>query len=255
MKMWMKPLALGAVLALATTACESGTEPDGVDDDALQTAAALVAADGMFQDLNLMQSPGTWGGQAPGGPGFVPIEVEGGTSFSRTVTFTPCDGGPEDRYDPLLTSSMHIVASHTRSVQHTFWTADVQRQRDMIVSGMCDREEFRFWDGTSSGIVDKSKHHRDGSTRDFDMTTSAIFTAVKRGVPRENFSYPLGGTIERTVNATLKKNDEIVREKHITFIIEFNGTNLVTMTDKATKETWEVDLSLRGVRGHLKKRP
>jgi len=254
MKMWMKPLALGAVLALATTACESGTEPDGVDDDALQAAAALVAADGMFQDLSLMQSPGTWGGQAPGGPGGAPIEVEGSTSFSRTVTFTPCNDGPLDRYHPENTEAMHIVASHTRSVQHTFWTADVQRQRDMTVSGMCDIEEFRFWDGLSSGVVDKSRHRQDGSTRDFDMTTSAIFTAVKRGIPREDFAYPLGGTIERTVDATLMKDGELVREKHITFRIEFNGTNLVTMTDVVTKETWEVDLSLRGVRGHLKKR-
>ena len=120
---------------------------------------------------------------------------------------------------------------------------------------MCGEEDSRFWDGTSSGVVDKSRHRQDGATRDFDMTTSAIFTAVERGVPREDFLYPLGGTIERTVDAILQKDGEVVREKHITFIIEFNGTNLVTMTDKATEVTWEVDLSLRGVRGHLKKRP
>jgi len=255
MKMSMKPLALGAVLALATTACESGTEPDGVDDDALQAAAALVAADGMFQDLNLMQSPGTWGGQAPGGPGAVPIEVEGGTSFSKTVTFSPCPGSEVDYYHPLETSSMHIVASHTRSVQHTFWTADVQRQRDMTVSGMCGEETSRFWTGTSSGIVDKSRHRQDGSTRDYDMTTSAIFTAVERGIPRSEFPHPLSGSILRTVHATLAKDGEVVREKNMTFEIVFNGTNLVTLTDVDTKEAWEVDLSLRGVKGRLNKRP
>ena len=110
MKTWMKPLALGAVLALATAACESGTDPDGIDDDALEAAAALVAADGMFQDLNLMQSPGTWGGQAPGGPGGAPIEVEGGTSFSKTVTFFPCSGSDGG----LLPSHRDLLHAHRR---------------------------------------------------------------------------------------------------------------------------------------------
>jgi len=148
---------------------------------------------------------------------------------------------------------MHIVASHTRSVQHTFWTADVQRGRNMTVSGMCGVETSRFWNGTSSGIVDKSKHRQDGSTREFDMTTSAIFTAVERGVPRSENPYPLSGSILRTVDATLKKDGDVVREKHITFEIVFNRTNLVTLRDVDTGDTWAVDLALRGVKGRLRR--
>jgi hypothetical protein len=254
MKTWMKAFALGAVVALATAACESGTDPDAFDDAALQADLALVAADGMFQDLSLMQSPDVWGAQAPGGPGGAAIEVEGSTSFSRTVTFTPCNDGPTDRYHPENTEAMHILASHTRSVQHTFWTADVQRQRDMTVSGMCNVETSRFWDGTSSGVVDKSRF-KDDTTRDYDATTSAIFTAVERAVPRSENPYPISGSIERTVDATLKKDGEVVREKHITFIIVFNGTNLVTLTDTETLDTWTIDLALRGVKGRLNRKP
>ena len=36
--------------------------------------------------------------------------------------------------------------------------------------------------------------------------------------------------------------------------IVFNGTNLVTLTDVDTQESWQVDLSLRGVKGRLQKR-
>jgi hypothetical protein len=255
MKTWMKPFALGAALALATAACESGTDPGLFDDEAVRADAAMVAADGMFQDLSLMQSPEVWGGLAAGGPETADIEVEGSTSFSRTVTFFDCDGEWMDHYDPLETGSMDIVASHTRSVQHTFWTADVQRQRNMTVSGLCQVEASRFWSGTSSGVVDKSRYRQDGATRDYYMTTSATFTEVKRGVPRSQFPYPLSGSILRTVHATLKKDGEVVREKHMTFIIVFNGTNLVTLTDKDTGDSWDVDLSLRGVKGRLNKRP
>jgi hypothetical protein len=87
------------------------------------------------------------------------------------------------------------------------------------------------------------------------MTTSATFTEVKRGVPRSQFPYPLSGSIERTVDATLTKNGEVVREKHMTFKIVFNGTNLVNLTDVDTDDTWVVDLSLRGVKGRLNRGP
>jgi hypothetical protein len=204
-----------------------------------------------------MQSPSVWGGVAPAGPEAAApagIQVEGTTSFSRTVTFTPCDDGPTDRYDPLKTASMHIVASHTRSVTHTFWTADVQRQRDMVVSNMCGQETSRFWDGGSSGVVDKSRF-RDDTLREYDATTSATFTAVERGVTREENPHPLSGKIVRTVNAVLKKDGEIVKEKNFTFEIVFNGTNLVMLRDLDTGEEWEVDLTLRGVKGRMNRRP
>ena len=254
MRTWMRPLALGAVAALATGACDTGTDPDVFDDSALVADAALIAADGMFQDLALMQTPAVWGGVGLAGPEATGIEVEGSTSFSKTVTYTPCNGGPVDRYHPELTASMHIVASHTRSVTHTFWTADVQRERDMVVSNLCGVESSRFWDGTSSGVVDKSRF-RDESTREYDATTSAIFTAVERGVPRSEDPYPLSGKIRRTVHAVLKKDGDVVREKNVTFEIVFNGTNVVMLKDVDTGEEWQVDLALRGVKGRLNRKP
>jgi hypothetical protein len=255
MKTWMKPLALGAVVALATGACESGTDPEIFDDSALVADAALIAADGMFQDLALMQNAAVWGGFGAGAPEAVGVEVEGTTSFTRTVTFTPCNGGPEDRYDPLLTASMNIVTSHTRSVTHTFWTADVQRNRNMTVSGLCGEEATRIWNGTASGVVDKSRF-RDETTRNYDATTSATFTNVTRQLPRSQNPYPVAGSIERTVNAVLTDEDgNILRQKNVTFTISFDGTNLATLQDVATGETWQVDLSLRGVKGRLNKKP
>jgi hypothetical protein len=124
----------------------------------------------------------------------------------------------------------------------------------MTVSGMCGEEASRFWEGTSSGIVDKSRF-KDDTTREYDATTSATFTAVERGVPRSQYPHPLSGSILRTVHVVVKKDGEIVREKNITFTIVFNGTNIVTLTDVDSGETWEVDLSLKGVKGRMNKRP
>jgi hypothetical protein len=244
MRMWMRPFTFAAVLALGVAACEGGTtDPKAFDDTALRADAALVAADGMFQDLALMQGPTTWAGM-----GFAPeavgIEIQGSRSFSKTVDFFDAAGNEQSGYDPETTASMHIVAHLTREVAHTFWSADIERHRDMTLTGLEGQETERSWNGTSNGEVERSRHLEDGAVRSYDMTTSAVITEVVRGVPRAENPYPKSGSITRTIHAVITI-DGAVEVRDFVATITFNGTQFVKMIIDGVE--YDVDLAERNV--------
>ncbi len=251
MKTWMMPFALTAVLALGAGACEDGTtDTDDFDDEGLRVDAALVAADGMFQDIAHMQGPAVWGGIGFG-PQAVGIEIQGSTSFSRTVTFVP---GPD--YHPTETREMHIVSDLTRQVGHTFWSADITRHREMTVSGLEGEETERTWNGTATGDVFKSRHPEGGAVRTYDMESTATITDVIRALPREENPWPISGTITRVIKAVRTEDGVTVKEKDVTTTITFNGTKDVTLVveDGDTTEEFEIDLSERNVKKRFRRK-
>lgn len=245
MRMGMKPTTFLAILALGAVGCETGTtDTNAFDDDALTADAALVAADGMFQDLAHMQSPSNWAGVgAP--PSAVGIEIQGSRSFQKTVRFFNAKGEEQPRHDPETTARMHVISDLTREVTHTFWSAEIERHRDMDVTGLEGDETQRTWNGTSSGEVDKSRHPEGGAVRTYDMESSAVITDVVRGVPRVDNPYPLSGSITRTILAVITV-DGVEEVRDIVATITFDGDNTATMTVGA--ESWEIDLDDRGVR-------
>ena len=245
MKMWMRPFTFAAILALGVAACEDGTTDTTAFDDApLRADAALVAADGMFQDLALMQGPTTWAGM-----GFAPeavgIEIQGSRSFSKTVDFFDADGKKQSRYDPETTASMHVVAHLTREVTHTFWSADIERHRDMTLTGLEGQETERSWNGTSNGEVERSRHPEDGVVRSYDMTSSAVITEVVRGFPRADNPYPKSGSITRTIHAVITI-DGVEEVRDFVTTITFNGTQFVKMIIDGVE--YDVDLDDRNVK-------
>lgn len=248
MKMWMRHSPLLAILALGITACDDGmTDSPALDDEALRADVALVAADGMFQDLAHMSSPVTWAGigSAPGGMGTgMGMEFEGSKRFSRTVTFLDEKGEEQAAYDPEFTASMRIESELEREVTHSFWTAEIERERDMVLTGLLGAETERTWNGTGSGTVFKSRHPDDGALRTYDMESSAVITNVVRGVPASENPYPLRGTITRTIHAVITI-DGVQETRDIVAVITFDGDSTATMT--VDGETYEIDLTNRGV--------
>ena len=245
MKMWMRPFTFAAILALGVAACEDGTTDTTAFDDApLRADAALVAADGMFQDLALMQGPTTWVGM-----GFAPeavgIEIQGSRSFSKTVDFFDAAGKKQSGYDPETTASMHVVAHLTREVTHTFWSADIERHRDMTLTGLEGQETERSWNGTSNGEVERSRHPEDGVVRSYDMTSSAVITEVVRGFPRADNPYPKSGSITRTIHAVITI-DGVEEVRDFVTTITFNGTQFVKMIIDGVE--YDVDLDDRNVK-------
>ncbi|MFC1662182.1 hypothetical protein ACFL3S_12155 [Gemmatimonadota bacterium] len=243
MKTWIKTLAVGTVLALGLTACDDGT-PDLIDDAALRADAALVAADAMFQDLAAMQPPTTLG-LAGAGPELGPTEGGGSYNWTRNVTFY-VDDVPQDAYDALETDSIHVEWDFSREAEHTFWSADIERHRDMWITGLEGEETERTWNGIGNGEVFKSQHPDDGVERTYNMTTEAEHSDVVRKVPRAENPYPVSGTITRHIHAVVTENGEVVGERDVTTVITFDGTQLATVT--VGEDSWTIDLAQRGLR-------
>lgn len=250
MRMWMRLLTFTAVVALVAACEDSVTTPSTVDDAAVTADAALVAADGMFQDLAHMDGFQTWTGFGVG-PEAAGIEIQGSKSFSRTVTFFDKNGNEQPAHDPETTASMHIVSALEREVTHTFWSAAITRNRDMMVTGLYGPETERTWKGSSNGTVARSRHPDGGSVKTYDMTSSAVINDVVKGVPRSQFRYPLSGSITRTIHAVMVK-DGVEEVRDIVATITFDGDNTATMT--VDGESWEINLDDRGVKKRFQKR-
>lgn len=251
MRMRMRNLSLACMALIGMAACDDGvTNSVAFDQEGLIIDAALVAADGMFQDLALMSVP-TSGPGLTAGNDTNGIEVEGSTSFSRTRTFFKADGTEQQRYDPETTDRIHTVTSVDRNVTHTFWSATIHRDRDMDVVGLEGDEEERTWRGTGSGDVDRSRHPEDGSERTYDMQSTTVVDDVVRSVNREMFPHPLSGSITRTIHAVITI-DGVEKVKDIVTVITFDGDNLVEMS--VNGEIFEIDLNERGVKKRFQRK-
>jgi len=251
MRTTMRNLSLACAALIGLAACDDGvTNSIAFDEEGLIIDAALVAADGMFQDLALMSTPKTGAGLAAtydtNG-----TEVEGSTAFSRTRTFYDALGVEQDRYDPESTASVHTVTSVERNVSHTFWSAAIDRDRDMWVTGLEGEETQRTWNGTGTGDVQRSRHPEDGSERTYDMQSSSVVEDVVRGVPRNEFPYPLSGTITRTIHAVITI-DGVEEVRDVVVVITFDGDNTATMD--VNGEIFEVDLDERGVKKRFQRK-
>lgn len=277
MKMWMKTLALG--LVVGTVACEdTGTEPNVIDGALIKAEAALVAADGMFQDLDLVQDPGLqeigFGGMAGGpmlaggqggngGHGGMGGQCQGtgatgtfncgqlarnGFTFTREVTFKDAAGVVQpDGFDAATTNEMHLVMNGEGTRERSFWTVSMTRSRDMVMTELLSDEHHLT--GTGSSSVYRSGNPQDGSAMTFDMTVSAEWDDVVHVQPKADNPYPKSGFITRDIFVEVTKDGVPIGGRDVTTVVEFNGTQFVTML--VDGEEVEIDLADRGVNGRL----
>ena len=204
-------VGMGVMAVLALTACAAdGTGPTGLEDAAMTTAAALVAVDGVQQNLDLMSVPD---GPAP----------------NRTVTFLDASGNTQAKYDSVTTASIRTraVLDHEGTREH--FTATIHRESDMTVSGLAGRETQRTFNGSSTGKVTRSSTTDGGVTRSFVMTESETVTNVVRPVDHDAHSWPLSGSITRTLHVTIQ-GPQGDQTKDVTTVVTFNGTQNPTMT-------------------------
>lgn len=244
-------LALAGLLALGVAGCDDGvTGTVALDEEALVADVAMVAADGMFQDLAHMESSTLWAGTGFGPQG-VGIELEGSRSFTREITFYDAAGNEQETHDPLTTATIHVESELTRTATHTFWSAEIHRQRDMLITGLEGEETQRTWNGDGSSEVERSRHPEGGAEREYEMTGTAEIQDVVRGVPRSEYPYPLSGTITRNMHVEITV-DGSTEERDIVAVITFDGTRYATLT--VNGEAFEVDLEERGLKGRLQRK-
>ena len=270
MKKWIKTLTLGGMVALAAAACDDlGISPDTFDEAALRAEAALVAADGMFQDLSVAQDPGLQttgftgmgsgmslaGGQSgqcmatlTTGTFDCPNMVRDGFTFTREVTFLDAEGIPQaDGYDAATTDGIHMVMNSSGTMERSFWTATIERGRDMEIVGLLSTTHTM--NGTGSGTIYRSGNPQEGLEKTFDMSSSATWTNVVHFLPITEFPYPQSGNVARHIVVTVTENGVAIESRDFETLITFNGTQFVTML--VDGEVFEIDLAERGVQGRF----
>jgi hypothetical protein len=246
---------LAAAAAALFTACDFGASPGGID--RLNFDAAVVAADGASEDLQMMHGPGL------GLPGIVfppldgnrpdcptegrrfhcpPIEREGLT-FTRTITYFDANGESQEEYDEASTALIHYEISVQGDLSRQMWSATINRHRDLTVTELLDDDGLVKWNGTASGNVQRSRHMDGGAARSYSMVTSAEISDVVIPYPRTEEGWPVSGTIVRTISVSRISDGQVVDSKDVVATITFNGTQFVPVT--VGDETFTIDLAQR----------
>lgn len=227
----------------------------------LDRDVALFAADAAGQDVEVMRGPG---GRFGLGLGADPGSFECGTverngmTVTRTCVFFDKDGAFDEdglplAYDPVATESVMVHVEMTGSVDRGDWgSSSVNRVRDVTVTGLAGTETSATWNGSGSGTMSRIHQTRDGDEMQMDMSSTEAVRDVIIPVPRTQTSWPLGGTISKSVSVTITggPRDGTTHERDVT--IRFDGTQYATVT--VGGETFTVDLANRQHMGRHGKR-
>ena len=244
---------MAVALAVAVAGCESSSPSQG---DQTAFDAAIIAADGSLEDLEMMHGPGlglrgivfpALVGGRPDCPRtqdvFLcdPIQRDG-IDYTRAITYLDESGKAQDGYYEGSTASIEYQITVHGERGREGWSATIDRTRTFIVTGLQDGTGTAMWNGTSAGTLSRSRHIDGGLSRTYDVTSSGIVTDVVIPFPRTDDAWPLSGTITRSISMTLTNGEDTrTREREVT--IEFNGGSEVTVT--VGDETFTLDLSQR----------
>lgn len=247
---WIPLVAVGAMAA-----CDLGPSLDSADVD-----AAVIAADAAIEDLEMMHGPGlgSAGGIFPellgGRPDcpktedvFLcdPIEREGLT-YTRSITYYTAAGVAQEAYDEATTATIVYDILVAGERQREGWSASMIRGRSLIVTGLLDGAPTVSWSGTTTGSRTQSRHFDGQGERTYTMESDGEIIDVVIPYPREDDSWPLSGTVIRTI--TMVRGDGEERQR--TVQVEFNGTSQVPVT--VNGETMTVDLTQRFGGRHMR---
>ena len=258
---WHIP-AMFIAAGVGLTGCDA-TDPSG---DLLNYDAAVVAADGALEDLEMMHGPrlGLSGvvfpaliGGRPDCPKtqdvFLCDPVErAGIEYTRAITYRDVSGQAQDAYDEATTNSIDYLISVQGERGREGWSASIDRTRDFGVTGLLDGGGAVTWNGTMTGTVTRSRHFDEGEARNYEIQSNGSVIDVVVPFPREDDSWPLSGTITRSLTITRSNGDDSeTREKFV--LITFNGTSEVEVT--VDGETFILDLTRRmGPGRHMDRR-
>jgi hypothetical protein len=231
---------LGLVVAIA--ACSESTTAPAPDTGLLNIDVAMVAADGVLDDVTsaaaMMDAPGS--------------DRPGRGERNVALTFLDADGNEQDAMDPLTTATIIRSATMSRQGSRGGWTASVEATRDQTITGLEGEETTRTVNGTGTEHMLRSLHSDENGTRSYEMNSAVTWNDVVHGVPRSENPYPLSGSITRSISVVIinGRNGDETRSR--TAVVTFNGTQFATLT--LDGETMEIDLSTRGGRSPFRRR-
>jgi hypothetical protein len=237
-------LTLAAVLAGCST---DGSGSDPAADPVMDRDVALQVGDAAAQDIELMGASA-----GPLGLGGVATESDQHGPFRcrtherpfltvvRTCTFKDAAGATQSEYDPTTTASAAVHVEISGAISREHWSAEVNRTRDLVATGLAGQETTRTWNGTGSGSATRERHNDEGESRQYDVAGSFTITNVVIPVRGSGEIWPQSGTVAKqaTVTVTGGPNDGKTRE--LTVTVTFNGTRFVPITVNGQEYTFDL---------------
>ena len=254
----MKTLTRYGALGLLATLAACNSETTGpvltpLADLAISRDVAAQSADVAAEDVELMGGPtGQFGfGFAASTTGEDDAPFHCGThtrdllTIVRSCTFKDAAGTTQSAYNATTTASAAVHAEVTGKIERENWSAEVERIRNLTVTGLAGTETSRTWNGTGTSKATRSKHTENGENRSYDISCSGTRTNVVVNLPRSENRWPISGTLNRkcTIKITGGPNDGKTVEREVT--ITFNGTQLVPIT--VNGKVFTLDLKTRKI--------
>lgn len=250
-----RALELSAILALgALIGCDSDSNGPSEPSDPAEAAAlnqhvATHTGEAAAQDIEMMGAPGgqLGLGLSAGGVGTVyrPFRCSSGEidlrniSLSWSCIFKDAAGTVQTRYDDQTTESVETQFSFSAAIERPNWSASVEREREIRVSGLTGNETTWTWNGSGSGSSTRERH-RGETTREYSTEGSFSIDDVVVPAVRSESNWPTSGTINAQITATIVggPNDGERYQRDVT--VTFNGTNLVPITVNGTEYTFNL---------------
>ena len=240
-------LILGVV---GTAACDDATSIESLD-DMLTIDAAMVASDATIEEVRMWAEPFLFGSLpgvsdphphiGPHGPRKGHHGMSNGSlEASRNVAFYDAEGVEQDAYDALTTAEIHLDHSVSGVIQRERFSAEIDRERSMVVSGLAGEESTRTWNGEAQSSMARSGVMEDGTERSHSMQGSASYSDVVVPIPGTTPRYPLSGTIERSMTMTRTTPDGTAT-REVSVLITFNGSQYADAI--VNGEAIEIDLA------------
>jgi len=245
-------VGLVSALAVSVGACDDTVGLDSIE-DAVVRDMAIVAADATLEEVSTLGQPFGFRAGGPGVGGGRPGGHHGlGADGSGTTeeTFYDATGNPQDAYDELTTDRIEVVTSVSGEVGRQNWSAMVNRERAMTITGLAGEESVRTLNGTGTSWVSRSRHTDDGN-RTYEMSGSSTHSDVVVPIPGSDPRYPLSGTITRSMTST-RTDGEGTETRSMQMTITFDGDE--TAIAVVNGETKEIDLSAEAGRHPMRGR-
>jgi hypothetical protein len=248
---------MGAALIVAAAACsDSSAPPSLVSNEQESQDIAETVGDAVSEDMNLLftgeatlsglggnaqahvaaSTAGFWSFSercpfdATSGRFQCPVVTRGPLTIARSFGLVDEAGAAQSAFDPQLTAAANFQSLITGQVNRPHWSADVQRERDVTVSGLVGQESTREWDGLGASAIDAQFDNGEVS-RTFQAQSSVTVSDVIVQLPRSQNPWPLSGTITHSVSATRTREgaNQVSHSFSRTATVTFNGTQFVTL--------------------------
>lgn len=247
----MSRLRLAAAGLVLLAACsDSPTDPTVSASAQLNLDVANVAADAVVQDIDVMagmsgevgflgsfivdgmagifvppNGPGNMNGCGFGGGRYTcPPNTANGLTVTREVTFFDAAGATQAAYNATTTARIEIEASVTGDVTRGPWSASIERERSMVITGLEGAETQRTVNGTGQEEVHRSRVAGQSPAREYELEGTSTWVNVVIPVRAAGVApWPLSGTSTRTYTVTTQNGTQTETVTR-TVIITFNGT-------------------------------